>query len=424
MVSPSTPKSQGPPEVPTATEPDRYQNAVQDKHEGFDAWMQVVGAFLIYTATWGLLSAYGSYEKYYETVMLTSTSSTNIAWVGTLQGVILICVVTGPIFDRGYFRELLIIGTLITVLGVMMLSLAHSYYQVLLAQGVCVGIGSAILYVPSITMVASRFERRRALAVFFATSGTAVGGIIYPIIFTNLQPRIGFAWTTRVLGFVTLAELIGALTIMLPATRGKLSHKVRSLLDPTAFRDPAFMAFCLALFLMWVAYWVPFFLLPLYAQFKAGASSNLSFYVLVICNASTIPGRYLAVPMSNRFGPSITMAGFAFVSSILFFGWIGVDTVPSTIAWAVLIALFMGPLSVIYPILVPRLSPNPELVGTRMGISSAAAALGTLIGFPVTSALNDIEAGSFWKSQVFNGCCMLAGSVLMIYVHFKTTKSL
>ncbi|KAM0413625.1 hypothetical protein ACHAPD_006863 [Fusarium lateritium] len=273
-------------------------------------------------------------------------------------------------------------------------------------------------------MVASRFERRRALAVFCATLGTAVGGIIYPIIFTNLQPRIGFAWTTRVLGFVTLAELIGALAIMLPATRGKLSHKVRSLLDPTAFRDPAFMAFCLALFLMWVAYWVPFFLLPLYAQFKAGASSNLSFYVLVICNASTIPGRYLAVPMSNRFGPSITMAGFGIISSILFFGWIGVDTVPSIIVWAVLIALFMGPLSVIYPILVPRLSPNPELVGTRMGISSAAAALGTLIGFPVTSALNDIEAGSFWKSQVFNGCCMLAGSVLMIYVHFKTTKSL
>ncbi|KAF5230020.1 hypothetical protein FAUST_10043 [Fusarium austroamericanum] len=405
MVSPSTTKSsQGPPEVPTPIESDNYQDAVQPKSEGFDAWMQVVGAFLIYTATWGLLSAYGSYEKYYETVMLVSTPSTNIAWVGTLQGVILICVVTGPIYDRGYFRELLIVGTLITVFGVMMLSLAHSYYQVLLAQGICVGIGSAILYVPSISMVASRFERRRALAVFFATSGTAIGGIIYPIIFTNLQPKIGFAWTTRVLGFVTLAELIGALAIMLPATKGKLSHKVRSLLDPTAFRDPAFMAFCLALFLMWIAYWVPFFLLPLYAQFKGGASSELAFYVLVIANASTIPGRYMAVPFSNRFGPSITMAGFGFASSVLFFGWIGVDTVPSVIAWAVLIAVFMGPLSVIYPILVPRLSPNPELVGTRMGISSAAAALGTLIGFPVTSALNDIEGGIFWKSQVFNGC--------------------
>lgn len=84
-------------------------------------------------------------------------------------------VVTGPIFDRGYIRELLITGTVVTVLGVMMLSLAREYYQILLAQGLCVGIGSAILYVPSISLVASRFQRYRPLAVFVATSGTAVG---------------------------------------------------------------------------------------------------------------------------------------------------------------------------------------------------------------------------------------------------------
>lgn len=57
----------------------------------------------------------------------------------------------------------------------MMLSLAREYYQVLLAQGVCIGIGSAILYVPSISLVASRFQKHRGLAVFIATSGTALG---------------------------------------------------------------------------------------------------------------------------------------------------------------------------------------------------------------------------------------------------------
>ncbi|PQE07031.1 riboflavin transporter MCH5 protein [Rutstroemia sp. NJR-2017a BBW] len=356
--------------------------------------------------------------------MLNTTPSTTIAWVGTLQGVILILggIVTGPIFDRGYIRELLIIGTIITVLGVMMLSLAHEYYQILLAQGICVGIGSAILYVPSITLVASRFQRRRALAVCIATSGTAVGGIINPIIFSNLQSKLGFAWATRILGFVTLAELLLAMTIMLPATRSKTPHSIRSLLDPTAFQDPAFMAFCLALFLMWIAYWVPFFLLPIFAQFKANASSNLAFYVLVIANAATIPGRFLAVPLSNKFGPARTMAAFALASSVLFFGWIAVGSIASTIVWAVLIALFMGPLAVIYPIIVPHLSPDKDLVGTRMGISSAAAALGTLVGFPVTSALNDNEAGVFWKSQVFNGCCMLGGALLMVYVYYKMPR--
>lgn len=213
------------------------------------------------------------------------------------------------------------------------------------------------------------------------------------------------------------------MAIMLPSTKSKTPHNIRSLLDPTAFRDPAFIAFCVALFLMWVAYWVPFFLLPIFAQFKAGASSNLAFYVLVICNASTIPGRYVALPLSDRFGPALTMAGFALASSILLFCWIVVKSVASTIVWAVLIALFMGPLAVLYPIIVPHLSPDKDLVGTRIGISSAAAALGTLIGFPVTTALNYIETGLFWKSQCFNGGCMLGGAVLMIYVYYKMPKT-
>ncbi|KAF3390241.1 Riboflavin transporter MCH5 [Penicillium rolfsii] len=410
---------------PTRVPQNRQQNISDEGYDDLNAWLQALGAFLVYTATWGLLSAYGSYQKYYETTLLSSSPSTTIAWVGTLQGVILILggVVTGPIFDRGYIRELLVIGTLTTVLGVMMLSLAHKYYQILLAQGVCVGVGSAILYVPSISLVASRFQQRRPLAMFIATSGTAIGGIIYPIIFSTLQPKLGFSWATRVLGFVTLGELIIAMAIILPRTKSKALHHVRSLLDPTAFRDPAFMAFCLALFLMWIAYWVLFFLLPTFAQFKAGASSNLAFYTLVICNASTIPGRYLAVPVSTRFGPAFTMSGFALASSILLFGWIGVQSIASTIVWAVLIALFMGPLAVLYPIIVPHLSPDKDLVGTRMGISSAAAALGTLVGFPVTSALNDIETGIFWKSQALNACCMFGGAVLMIYVHHKMPRT-
>lgn len=249
------------------------------------------------------------------------------------------------------------------------------------------------------------------------------GGIIYPIMFSQLQPKIGFAWTTRIIGFVTLVELLIAVVIILPAAKRNVSHKVRSLLDPTAFRDPTFMAFCLALFLMWIAYWVPFFLLPTFAEFKTGASSSLSFYILVICNAATIPGRYLAVPLSNRFGAASTMCGFAFASSILLFGWTGVESVGAIVVWAVLIALFMGPLAVIYPIIVPELSPNKDLIGTRMGISSAAAALGTLVGFPVTSALNNISQAVFWKCQVFVGSCMLGGTLLLLFVRYKTAKT-
>jgi phosphate/sulfate permease len=113
-----------------------------------------------------------------------------------------------------------------------------------------------------------------------------------------------------------------------------------------------------------IAYWVSFLLLPTFAQFKVNVSSNLAFYVLVICNAATVPGRYLAVPVSTRSGPAPTMVGFSFASAVMLYGWIGASTIPWTIVWAVFIALFMAPLSAIYPIMVPHLSLNKELFGT------------------------------------------------------------
>lgn len=65
-----------------------------------------------------------------------------------------------------------------------------------------------------------------------------------------------------------------------------------------------------------------------------------------------------------------------------------------------LITLFMGPLTVLYMIIMPYLSPEKTslLTSTRISISSAATVLGTLAGFPVTSALNNSEVEVFWKS--------------------------
>lgn len=127
------------------------------------------------------------------------------------------------------------------------------------------------------------------------------------------------------------------------------------------------MIFCLALFLMWTACWVPFFLLPIFSQLKAGTSSNLAFYVLVICSASTIPGCDLAVPFSNKFGSALSMGAFASGPSILLLARVAVASIASVIVCAVLIALVMGPLAVIHSITVHRLTPNEDLVGARMG---------------------------------------------------------
>ena len=82
---------------------------------------------------------------------------------------------SGPLFDLGYFRSMLIVGNFLVVFGIMMLSLSKTYWQVFLSQGVCMGLGAGLLYIPSLALVGVWFSKKRALAMGIVMSGIAVG---------------------------------------------------------------------------------------------------------------------------------------------------------------------------------------------------------------------------------------------------------
>ena len=85
---------------------------------------------------------------------------------------------TGPIFDRGYLRALLITGSFGVVFGHMMLSLCTTYWQTLLAQGFVIGLGGGCLYIPSIALLPGYFNTKLGLAIGLAASGSSMGGVV------------------------------------------------------------------------------------------------------------------------------------------------------------------------------------------------------------------------------------------------------
>lgn len=169
---------------------------------GFFAWLQVAGAFCIFFNTWsvnilsppfhsfclsitntntqlcrGVVNSYGVYQHYYSLSRQESQSDSEIAWIGSMQGFLLlfVSIITGPLYDAGYLRALVYGGTFLTIFGMMMTSICQTYGELLVAQGIVVGIGDGLLFLPSIVIVSQYFDKKRALATGIASMGSSIG---------------------------------------------------------------------------------------------------------------------------------------------------------------------------------------------------------------------------------------------------------
>ncbi|KAI5305548.1 hypothetical protein KEM55_008945, partial [Ascosphaera atra] len=117
----------------------------------------------------------------------------------------------------------------------MTLSVCKELWQIILAQAFCGGIGAGCLYIPALAVLPQYFSTRRALATGVSVSGASLGGVIYPIMFRQLQPKVGFGWATRIIGFVLLATNAFALSVM--RNRDTTRKSKRVMLDPNACKE-------------------------------------------------------------------------------------------------------------------------------------------------------------------------------------------
>ena len=92
------------------------------------------------------------------------------------------------------------------------------------------------------------------------------------------------------------------------------------------------------------------------------------------------------------------LLAFTVANGAMLFAWLGVHSIAAFEVWIVLLGVFMAPLAVIVPAIMPLVCPNKDVVGARMGMAWASASLGILLGAPLSGKLNNLETGSFWKS--------------------------
>lgn len=123
------------------------------------------------------MNAYGAFQTFYQLDFLSAHSSSQIAWIGSTQAFLLflVSIVAGPVFDAGHLRSLLWTGSAALVIGAFLVSITRQYYQVLLTQGILMGLGLGCLYLPAPAVVSQYFDKHAALAIGASSTGSALG---------------------------------------------------------------------------------------------------------------------------------------------------------------------------------------------------------------------------------------------------------
>ena len=159
----------------------------------------------------------------------------------------------------------------------MTTSIPRSYYQLFLAQGVCIGLGTGFTYVPMLVAVSQQFSTKRPVALRICSTGAVFGGtMIVPIMLRQLIPRIGFGQAVRSVALVNLRCALIALAII--CRRSNEAYPARRLLALSALRETSYALFTLALFPVCLPYYVLFTYIPLFAQTAFHSSENLAGY--------------------------------------------------------------------------------------------------------------------------------------------------
>ena len=381
---------------------------------GLLAWLQVASGFMIFFNTWGIITTFAVFQTYYESGALFKASSSNISWIGSIQSFLLqfTGIVAGPIYDRGYLRLLLFTGSFMVVFGLMMLSLSTEYWQALLSQAFCVGIGAGLLFVPTVSVIPTYFTTNIGLAIGVASSGSSIGGVIYPIVLNRLISEVGFPWAVRSIGFIALATF----TVPLAALRIRVRvPKPRAIVDWAAFHDWPYVLFSLALLIVFIGNVVLIFYISFYPADRGFTDSSLAFYIVAIFNAGSSIGRILPNALSDRIGAINTIAPFTLLLGVTILCLLGVHNAAGIVVEAVVTGIFSGVVVALPPVCFRMLTENKSMIGTRTGQGFAIGGLGLLIGGPSGGAiLGSVDPLNWTSLWVYGGVMACASEVILI----------
>lgn len=340
-------------------------------------------------------------------------------------------------------------GGIIYSTALVLASFSQSLWQFILTQGLLLGIGTCMAYMPSVTVAPTWFSLHRGLAMGIILSGTGIGGVTWPLAFRSLIVRVGFRNTLRITAGISFALIMASGIFMRwpasqltriqaeNATASRKSSLLRiPLVDWRVACTRKFVAHALGAALQSAAYYTPVFFFASFAR-TLGYSQATSANFIAISNAANALGKIVIGHAADRMGRLNTLFLTTFVSAIAVLAlWLPASLASAQTSGSALFitfTVFYGVFASAYVSLFP--TSLVELFGVQNFVSVNGAlymvrGFATLLGTPIAGLLirssqhQQASPRSYENTSIMVGVLLAAATLAVLWARIEATVTL
>lgn len=392
---------------------------------GRQAWLHALAGFLVVFNAQGLNMAFGVFQAYYDKVLLPTTASSKIAWIGSIQIFFLffMALLVSPAVHHGHFRVCFSGGSVMLCLSIFATSYCTSWWQFFAIQGLLTGMAMGTVFASGLVVLISYFTTHLNVATGIAATGGPVGGIVFPLIARAAVTGIGFGWTVRLFALINMLTMGIANLIVrerrMPQKGECVSHTELHAPQPVR-NDVPYLCMTLGMFSTYLGFFVAYYYIVLYGQDVIGLTDDTAINLLVAMNAFNLLGRIIPAFISDVcLGPLNTLVPWTMVSSIFALLWISAVNSTGVFLIACCYGFASAAIQGLYTsTIVNFVGRSGPVAAQKMGLVLAAIGVAVLIGSPIAGALIARSNGDYLHAQLFAGITLLAGGLFLVLARY------
>ncbi|NP_001088892.1 solute carrier family 16 member 13 L homeolog [Xenopus laevis] len=379
-----------------------------------DIWgvVLLLSCFLQAGLVFGTVRSFGVFFP--EFVEIFESAAGSVSWVTSCGVAVqqLMSPLGCSLAQRFGSRPVVILGGLMSALGMFFASFATELYQLYLCIGGLSGLGWALIFSPTMAAVTRSFVRRRSLATGFVLMGVGVFSFALSPLLQYLLETYSWRGALLLLSGLALHSVpCGALLRPLPGDPRESSYSF--LWGWKLLGEGVFLRYCLAITSINTGYFVPYVHLVAHMQAR-GAGEWHAALIMSVIGVADVGGRLFAGWLSDL-APQRTLL---FLSL-----WTALTGVILGLLPLAKEVVAMGAAAVAFGFCAGALTPGvfsalPGVVGDQrvlpaLGLLQMIESGGGLLGAPLSGWLCDLT-GDFTLSFAVAGSFLLLGALILL----------